>query len=239
MAKVTPRKGGFGKFYIVLAVLVAVGALWFVTGRGGPRPDTFVVDPSQPPAAVDGFLMGSPDAPVRIREWADFECPACMQFATVTEPDVRTRLIETGQVQFEFFFFPLEQHRSAASAAYAAACAADQGKFWEMHDAIFHGFYDWAQGRARDPKGVFGRYAGQIGLDVGEWTACYDSDRHQALITAHKAAGMGRQVNSTPTFFVNDRMVPGAQTYDELKRIVDEEAAKVQGPAADTAGARE
>ncbi|HEY0972715.1 MAG TPA: thioredoxin domain-containing protein [Gemmatimonadales bacterium] len=223
--KVTPKNGGFGKFYLVLGGIAVLALAAIYMNRGAPKADTFVVDPTLPAPQVEGFLMGSPDAPVRIREWADFECPACMQFATVTEPDVRRRLVETGQVQLEYFFFPLEMHRSAASAAYAAACAADQEKFWEMHDAIYQGFSDWAAGRARDPKGVFQKYAERIGLDVSEWSACYDSDRHRELITAHKAAGMARGVNSTPTFFVGDVMVPGAIGFDQLRALVDSVAA--------------
>jgi protein-disulfide isomerase len=231
--KVTPGKGGFGKFYLVLGGIAVLAIIAIFLNRGAPKADTFVVDPSVPPPQVDGFVMGNPDAPVRIREWADFECPACMQFATVTEPDVRTRLVETGQVSFEYFFFPLEQHKAAASAAYAAACAADQQKFWEMHDAIYQGFGDWAYGRTRNPRGVFRKYAERIGLDVDAWTECYDSDKHQELITAHKAAGMARGVNSTPTFFVGDVMVPGAVGFDQLRAIVDSVAATApRAPAA-------
>jgi protein-disulfide isomerase len=223
VVKVQPKKGRSKVIPLALGGIAVLAGVAMVMNGGEPKPDTFPVDPSAPaPQRVEGYVMGNPDAPVRIREWADFECPACMQFATVTEPDVRSRLVETGQVRFEFFFFPLtEIHRSAASAAYAAACAGDQSKFWEMHDAIFQGFGDWAQGRARDPKGVFEGYAERIGLDVPAWSACYDSDKHHATIQSHVAAGVAAGVNSTPTFYVNDVQLPGAQGYDQIKAVVD------------------
>jgi protein-disulfide isomerase len=231
------KKGGNGKLFLLLGLAALVALAAVVMMGGEPKPDTFPVDPAQPPVTAEGFTMGSPDAPVEVQEWADFECPGCMQFATLTEPDVRQRLVETGQVRFTYFFFPLTSiHRSAASAAYASACAADQDRFWEMHDAIYNGFSDWAGGRARDPKGVFERYAERIGLDVAAWEECYDGDSKRALIQSHVTAGVQRGVESTPTFFINGRKVTSAISYDEFKAHVDSALAAVPAaPATDTA----
>ena len=215
-----------------LGVVAVIALAAVALAGGGPKENAFPVPASAPPANPEGFLIGNPDAPVQVMEFADFECGACMQFATITEPDVRTRLVETGQVAFRYFFFPLPQHPAAASAAYAAACAADQNKFWEMHDAIFAGFDDWALGRARNPKNVFENYAERIGLDVGTWSECYDSDKHKALIQSHVTAGTQRGVSSTPTFFFNDEQVNGVRGYDEFKAHVDEALAKAPAAAA-------
>ena len=221
MVKVQSKKTGYGKFYALLGGIAVLAGAAIYANRGEAKMDTFAVDPNLPPVQVEGYRLGNPDAPVEVLEWADFECPGCMQFATVTEPDVRKRLIETGQISYRFFYFPLAGHNASPAASYAAACAADQGKFWEMHDAIFNGFTDWSWGRVRDPKGVFKGYAGRIGLDVGTWEACYDSDKHHDLITAHKAEGLRRNVNATPTFFIGKRMVSGAIAYDQFKALVD------------------
>jgi protein-disulfide isomerase len=222
------------KLYAVLAAVAAVALVGVTLSGGSPKADTFSAAPSTVPVQAEGYLLGNPNAPVQVLEWADFECPACMQFATITEPDVRSRLVETGQVGFRYFFFPLTNiHRSAASAAYAAACAGDQNKFWEMHDAIYQGFDDWAQGRARDPKGVFRGYAERIaGMDVDAWESCYDSDKHHATIQSHVSAGIQRGVEGTPTFFVNGRQL-GAVSYDAFKAAVD--SARAAAPAAPAA----
>ena len=81
--------------------------------------------------------MGSATAPLEVTEFGDFECPQCGRFATLTEPDVRTRLVNTGTIRWRYIDFPLEMHRNTWNASIAAACADEQGKFWEMHDAIF------------------------------------------------------------------------------------------------------
>ena len=219
--------GGRRPFYLLLAVvaLVAVAAMVWASRRAGPS-TVATVDPTLPPPQVEGYLLGNPDAPIEVQEWADFECPGCMQFATVTEPDVRTRLVETGQVKFRYFFYPLtEIHPAAAEAAHAAACAADQQKFWEMHDALFQGFNDWAAGRARNPRNVFRGYAERAGLDEDAWDACMESGRHRALVAAHRAEGDRRGVGSTPTFFIGGRRIEEVLSYDRLKLFVDSAAA--------------
>ena len=193
------KQGGRGKLYAALGLVAAVALAALLLNRGGgPKPDTFEGGPAPQAANAalpQGYTMGRADAPVEVLEWADFECPACMQFATITEPDVRQRLIETGQVRFTFYFMPLTSiHRNAASAAYAAACAGDQDKFWEMHDALFSGFGDWARGATGRPKRVFQGYAERIGLDVGAWEQCYDSDRQ-----ACSAASPARRRSSSAT----------------------------------------
>lgn len=227
MAKVQPRRRSLGKFYLLLGIIVVVAGTAILVNSRPVKQDLFQVDPNAPPVAVEGYLMGNPDAPVRVREWADFECPTCVQFVAVTEPDLR-QLVRAGEVSFEYFFFPLtEIHQSAAAAAYAAACAGDQGneQFWAMHDAIYGGYNDWAAGRVRNPRGVFRKYGQQIGLDVGAWEKCYDSDRFHDLITSHKAEGLRLGINGTPTFLVGDVMVVGGVPYDRLKAVIDSVAA--------------
>ena len=86
---------------LALVAIVGVGALGFAASR--PRAGIKPVDPNLPPGTAEGYLVGNPDAPVQVLEFGDFECPACGQWANLTEPDVRERLIKTGQVSFRFF----------------------------------------------------------------------------------------------------------------------------------------
>lgn len=170
---------------------------------------------------AQGYTIGKADAPVKIIEFADFECPGCAQFATVTEPDVRKRIVETGIASFTFYDFPLPQHKNSKRASLAAACASDQNKFWEMHDRIFFGQDQWNTEAADNPKPFFQKYAGDVGLNVPAWEACYDSNKHGGRVLANLAEGERRRIAQTPTFIVGDKMYPGALPYDVLKAIVD------------------
>ncbi|HEX6631156.1 MAG TPA: thioredoxin domain-containing protein, partial [Gemmatimonadaceae bacterium] len=120
MVKVQPKKTGYGKFYALLGGIAVLAGAAIYANRGEAKMDTFAVDPNLPPVQVEGYRLGNPDAPVEVLEWADFECPGCMQFATVTEPDVRKRLIETGKMSLRFYDFPLSMHRNTWHASNAA-----------------------------------------------------------------------------------------------------------------------
>jgi protein-disulfide isomerase len=221
-----------GKFLgaIVAIALIGAAAIGYKATRPTNQPAATAVDPNLAREA-EGYLLGDSTAPVQILEFADYECPACAQFATVTAPDVRKRLVETGQASYRFFDFPLRQHRNSRSASNAAACANDQGKYWQMHDRLFAGQMDWNTQATSNPKKVFQEYARELGLDVAAWEACYDSDKHQRRIAANEAEGDRRQVRSTPTFVIGDRMIAGALPFDRMKALVDSAAQRGAAPA--------
>jgi protein-disulfide isomerase len=190
------------------------------------------VDPTLPPMKAEGYVMGSPTAPVEVIEFADFECPGCGQFATLTEPDVRTNLVNTGKIRIRFMDYPLPMHRNTWDASLAAACANDQGKFWELHDAIFANQDRWNGEATSRPRSVLADYAKQVGLDMSKYDKCMDDDVHRAKVQSHLREAERRQVTSTPTFIIGGKMIPGAIPYDQFKQLVDEELAKA--PPADT-----
>ena len=240
---VPPRKSGREvrastrpkAFFWVLGLiaLVGVAAIGYVTTK--PKASSEVRDVADTAAAgpAQGYLIGKVDAPVKILEFADFECPSCGGFATVTEPDVRSRIIDPGLANLTYFDFPLTQHKNTLAASNAAACADEQGKFWPMHDRIFQAQDEW-NGEATDaPKAFFKRYAGEVGLDVAKWETCFDARKYQPRINANLADGLRRGVNSTPTFVIGNKLYAGMQSYDALKRIVDSVAKTA--PAAATA----
>ena len=221
MVKNARAKSSRRGFYAALAVVaVAGGAAIYGVAQQSKQNRVERVAPVAAGTAK-GQILGDPNAPVQIIEFADFECPGCGQFATVTEPDIRTRIVNAGLASFHFYDFPLEMHPNAVKAHMAAACAADQGKFWEMHDRIFEGQNDWNTFAERNPKGIFEGYARTLGLNMSTWEECYDSNRHAAAIQANKREGERRGVGSTPTFFIGDRKISGARPYDELKAYVD------------------
>jgi protein-disulfide isomerase len=219
-------------------VLVGIAALSYVAGK--PKPavrdvnntvDTANTGPAQ------GYLLGKVDAPVKISEFADFECPSCADFSVVTEPDVKTRIIDAGLANLTYYDFPLTQHRNTMAASNAAACADEQGKFWPMHDRLFQAQAEW-NGEATDaPKPFFKRYAQESGVDVAKWESCYDARKYQKRISANLGEGLRRGVNATPSFVIGNKLYTGKLPYDVLKGIVDSVAKTTSAPVASSAPA--
>jgi protein-disulfide isomerase len=215
-------------FYVGLAAIVVVGAagLWWARGAN-QGPGTRTIDPLPlPTGTFEGHVMGSDSAPVTVIEYADFECPACAQFAVLTEPEVRQRLVATGEVRWIFRDFPLDGHPYSMPAHLAAACAGEQGKFWEMHDQLYFNQGRWvAEGR---PERTSREYAQALGLDMGRYDECMRSERYKPRLQATKQQGRDVGVNSTPTFVINNQIVAGALPYDEFKKLIDRALARAK-----------
>jgi protein-disulfide isomerase len=212
------------RFYWVLALVMVAGALLIVRAARAPRAVANVTTVPITPAQAEGYLLGNPNAPVQIMEFADFECPACGNFAVITEPDVRERIVNAGLASYRFFDFPLPMHKNTMPASNAAACAADQGKFWEMHDQLFRNQPEWNGEATDNPKKVFLGYVKQLGMNTDTWETCFDSKTHQPRIMANQAEGNRRKVQSTPTFIIGTRLIAGAMSYDVFKAYVDSAA---------------
>ena len=232
------KRGGPGTgFWMALGVVavIGVGALSWVATR--PKATSSKIDPSLPALKAEGYLMGSPTAPVEIIEFADFECPGCGQFATLTEPDIRARLVNTGQVRMRFMDFPLPIHKNTWDASLAASCANEQGKFWEMHDAIFQNQDRWNGEATSRPRGPLGDLAKGLGRDMTKYGSCMDTEKYRAQVQANLQEGERRRVERTPTFIIGGQMIPGAPPYDSFKKLVDAELAKkgIAAPADSTA----
>jgi protein-disulfide isomerase len=223
-------------FYIALGVIAIIGVALIARTASHAKRAHRAIDVAVTPAKAEGHLLGNPNAPVQILEFADFECPACGQFATITEPDVRKRIVDAGLASYRYFDFPLSQHKNTMPASNAAACAGDQGKFWEMHDKLFYGRPDWNGEATDDPVKVFTRYAKEIGLDVPAWSKCMDDQRHIPQILGNRQEGIRRKVQETPTFVIGGKQVAGAISYDEMKAYVDSAAKQAGAPAAPVAG---
>lgn len=227
MSAAPVRKKSNNSGFIVALAAIVVGGGGFIWWKTQQKPvELAVALPSTGDSVLaqkaHGYTIGSPDAKVEIMEFADFECPACGNYFTITEPDVRKNLVATGIIKYTFYDYPLvNSHRNTIPAAMSAACADDQGKFWEMHDALFSGQIEWNGEATTNPRGVIADYAKKIGLDMPKWNACMDATTHSERIRANYSLGLMKQVGSTPTFFVNGNKMAGAANYDELKAAVD------------------
>jgi protein-disulfide isomerase len=223
-ARSAPNQKGF---YTVLGLVAAVAGVFIVYQLTKPPAAGPVVDATTPLPEATGYLLGDKSAPVPVIEFADFECPACANFFALTEPDVR-KLVEAGVISYRFFDFPLPGHPNTWPASNAAACANEQGKFWEFHDALFNGQDQWNGAATRRPKGVFEGYAKAIGLDVGKWESCYDEQKFLRNVQAHAREGERRFVSQTPTFIIGNRSVGGSISSDKFKAYVDSALAELK-----------
>ncbi|MBU0661983.1 DsbA family protein [Candidatus Micrarchaeota archaeon] len=175
--------------------------------------------PKQNVSADDDAVLGNANAPVEIIEFSDYECPFCSRFVTQTLPEIKTKYIDTGKVKLIYRDFPLEFHADAQKAAEAAECAEEQGKYYEMHDAIFEN---------QQAIGVSSlkAYAAQIGLDTAKFDACLDTGAMAAEVKKDAADGSAAGVSGTPTFFINGTKIVGAQSFSAFESAIEIELAK-------------
>jgi protein-disulfide isomerase len=194
-----------------IAVVVAIVAVQLLGGS-----DAATLPPRV--ATGEGRVLGDPAAPVSVIEYADFQCPVCKR----AELDIISRIerdyVTSGQVKIEFRMYPFLGQESF-NAAMAAEAAREQGKFWEYHDALFN-----AQGR--ENSGVYSyerlvEIAREVGLDVAAFEGVLASNRYLEPVQreADEAAAAG--IASTPTFFVGEEKIVGAQSYGTFQRAID------------------
>jgi protein-disulfide isomerase len=128
--------------------------------------------------------------------------------------------IDSGQVRYVFRNFPLNSiHPQAAKAAEAAECAGELGSYWEMHEALFESQDRWAG----NPNAVttFKSLAKEIGLDSEQFDECLDSGRWAGRVSSDLNEGLARGVQSTPSFFINDVPLVGAQPFEEFQTLIE------------------
>lgn len=171
--------------------------------------------PRQKIATGDSPAQGPASAPIELVEFSDFQCPFCFR----AHPTVKQVLDTYGaKIHFVYRNYPLPNHPNARPAAEASQCANEQGKFWPYHDRLFG---DPSKLGDSDLKAS----AAALGLDTGKFNACVDSHKYKERVEADMQAGVEAGVNGTPAFFINGRMLSGAQPFDEFKKVIDEELA--------------
>ena len=156
---------------------------------------------------------GPAGAPIELVEFTDFECPYCQR----AEPILQRVFEAYGErIRFVYRAFPLPIHPNARSAAEAAACAADQNKFWTYHDRLFTN-----QSKLSDAD--LKQHAAELGADPARFNKCLDARAHNADVDADIRAGSDAGVTGTPSFFVNGRLISGVAPFEQFKQIIDEE----------------
>src|SRR5215213_3497948 len=226
-------------FIIILVVLgAALGSAWYLTrtipaspatptvpASGSPAPQGSPGTQQKPvvegvPGAEPAHVLGPANAPVRLEEFGDFECPPCGLF----HPILEKMHAEFGdQLQITFREFPLQQlHQHALAAASAAEAAGLQGKFWEMHDLLYERQNEWK--KEFNVRPIFEGYAKQIGLDVERYTRDLSSDLVAQRIFQDGKRGHSLGVSGTPSVFINGReLSPDNMPAEKLRIVIQNE----------------
>jgi protein-disulfide isomerase len=171
---------------------------------------------TEPAAAI-----GDANAPVVMVEFADYQCPFCARYFSETYGQIKTNFIDTGKVRYLIRDLPLTFHQNAKPAAIAARCAGDQGKYFEMHDALYENQQEWSN---VNPKDHFVRYAGEIGLNGNNFTSCYDGGKYDSVVDEELGLASRVGATGTPTFFINGEKLVGAQPYVAFEDVLNRAA---------------
>lgn len=210
--------------YAGIAAIV-VAALLIVVNLQDDDGSTTTIDFSGIP--TDGTTLGTPDAPVTIVEYADYQCPWCGVMARDDFPKIVEDYVRNGQVKIEFRAHPFlgtvdlrSPENESVQPAVAAACALDQDKFWEYNEALFHH-------QDGENEGAFARdnldsIAEDVGLDMTTFATCMDEQTHLEDVIATLEANQAAGVTSTPTIEINGvRVAYTRDGFDRLKTQID------------------
>jgi len=179
-----------------------------------------LLEPARIEVEAIGPSRGPADAPITLIEFSDFECPFCVRVLPTLD-----QIEETygDQVRIVYRQFPLTGiHPNAQLAAEASLCADAQGKFWEMHDAIFE-----VRGKAGAEE--LKAMAANLGLDSEIFDGCLDSREFRDRVLEDIEAGRQAGVTGTPALFINGRFLSGAQPFNVVSRLIDDELTRVGG----------
>ncbi len=197
------------------------GEMLYLMDSQGKRYSALSISINQKLDVSGAPVRGKADAPVTIVEFSDFQCPFCIQTVPVVEAVLAAH---PDTVRLIFKHMPLRMHPQAESAARAAIAAQKQGKFWEMHDALFTlGENDWGS------ESVIESTAKKIGLDMARFTADWNSEDTRMRLTKDMMDAQNADVTGTPTLFINGKPVEDRTKEVMTKMIADALAAKNSG----------
>lgn len=158
----------------------------------------------------DGFFaLGEKDAPIAMTEYSDYQCPFCARFFENTLSAIKNEYVKTGQVYFVYKDLPLSSHPNAMPAAQAAHCAGEQGKYFQMHDLIFHFQDKWAD--LKDTMSYFTKMASVLRLKTSDFEDCVKSNRYLDLSKKSMEEADKAEITGTPGFVINGQVAVGAQ----------------------------
>lgn len=208
-----------GKVIVVITILVVAGAVFWGVRTQDSGSKTVNVEVTD-----EDTYLGNKDAKVTLVEYSDFQCPACKAYEDIVKQIRDSYSAEDLRIVYRHF--PLRSiHPNADLAAQAAEAAGEEGKFWEMKDVLFKNQSEWA--KEKDPRGLFGAYAKEVGLDVAEFEEdLQPDDDSKERVEKDYQSGVALGINSTPTFILNGVLLKNPQNIDEFKKLIDAELKK-------------
>ncbi len=227
---------GLGGLVVIFLVVIIV-----VMTRSGGSSDADLVKQIQeghaafPTDMVNGQSVGKADAPLKLDEYEDFQCPFCMKYTAEQERVLVDEYVKTGKVQLTYKQFPALGAESVR-AAIATQCAADQGKFWELHYQLFLAQAEAGQlsnekvnvGRFSDDK--LRGFATQAGVDSAKFEQCFSSSATLDQVNEQQRAGRALGIRGTPSFVINGQPISGSGapgSVDEWRTLLDGAAARL------------
>ncbi len=173
-------------------------------------------------------ILGDSNAPITLIEFGDYQCFFCNKFFHETEDDIFKNYVDTGKVKVIFKDFTIIGADSV-TAAHAAHCADDQGKFWEYHDTLYDHWTGENNGWASSENLL--QFAVDVGLNIDEFSNCMLDSKHTPIIVNSNKDAKDLGLTGTPAFFIigpdnKITKIGGAQPYDVFERIFNSELEK-------------
>ena len=166
--------------------------------------------------------LGNQEAKVTVVEFTDYQCPFCSRFEKTTFKQLINAYVDSGKVRWVVLDMPLSFHKDAMQASLAAHCAGEQNKFWELRELFFQ------NQKKLQPEHIT-EYAKQVGIDIGPFSQCIDSNKYLDDIKRDMAEAEKQRISGTPTFVIGQttadvikgKRIVGAQAYSTFSNEID------------------
>lgn len=212
---------------LILVTLVVLGVIIVPSIQQANSPAGEIVTvTSNPRPQTEANHMGDPNAPVKMDEYSDFQCPYCKKFADETENQIVETYVKTGKVYFTFHSMGnwvsnnmgqgKFESRDAAEAAY---CAGDQNKFWEYKDMLFANWQGEDVGSFTDKRLM--AFAETLKLDMNQFRSCYEGKKYRSAVENDLLEGRRAGVDGTPSFVINGKLVKGAVPFADFQKEIE------------------
>jgi protein-disulfide isomerase len=171
-----------------------------------------------PNVMFQDHILGPVDAPITLIEYGDFECQICSESAAIVK---RLAAEYSSTLRVVFRHYPLPQHSNAMIAAIASEAAAKYGEFWDMYTILNADRASWANLSEHDIRTALAAYAARFGIDERQFLADLDSPIIKQKVERDRSDGKSIHIFSTPTFFVNGKVIQLPQGYEQFKAVID------------------